>query len=77
MTRRAAAVGNARGWFAGRAAADAARLDTEPQLAQARVDVAGHRVLSLPSAHQAAQPSGLLSRGGASLRRRPALHLQV
>jgi hypothetical protein len=35
LTRRAAAVGNARGWVAGRAAADAARLDTDLQLARA------------------------------------------
>jgi hypothetical protein len=33
MTQRAAAVGNAQGWVAGRAAADAARLNTDPQLA--------------------------------------------
>jgi len=35
MTRRAAAVGNAQGWVAGRAAADAARLDTGAQLTRA------------------------------------------
>ena len=35
LTQRAAAVGNARGWVAGRAAADAARLNTDPQLARA------------------------------------------